>query len=148
MTLRVVREPTVLGTTLGALYLDGHWACWTLEDAIREIAGQPVETWKVPGQTAIPAGRYRVDITPSQRFQRLMPILLDVPGFTGVRIHSGNAIADTEGCLLVGRTRGMARGRESRLAFDGLFPLLKAAFADGIWITIENPRLVTDRDDR
>lgn len=131
MQLRVIREPSVDGATLGSMYVDGHWQSFVLEDAIRDE--------KIAGQTAIPAGRYRVDITPSQRFQRLMPILLDVPGFSGIRIHSGNVIADTEGCLLVGRTRGVARVGESRLAFEALFALLKAALADGIWITIENP---------
>lgn len=131
MNVRVHREPTAQGATLGALYVDGAWQCWTLEDAIRDE--------KIAGQTCIPAGRYRVDLTPSQRFQRLMPILLDVPGFSGIRIHSGNAIADTEGCLLVGRTRGVARVGESRLAFDALFAVLKARLAEGIWITLENP---------
>lgn len=131
MQLRVHREPTAQDATLGALYVDGAWHCWTLEDAIRDE--------KIAGQTAIPAGTYRVDITPSQRFQRLMPILLDVPGFSGIRIHAGNVIADTQGCLLVGRTRGPARVGESRLAFDALFALLKSGLALGIWITIENP---------
>ena len=64
MNLRLVREPTIDGiTTHGSLYVEGHWQCWTLEDAIREV--------KIHGQTAIPAGRYRVEITFSQRFQRL-----------------------------------------------------------------------------
>lgn len=140
MTLRVVREPTVLGATLGVLFVDGYFECFTLEDAIREVPGQPVETWKVPGQTAIPAGRYRVDITPSQRFQRLMPILLDVPGFEGIRIHPGNAAIDTAGCILVGRTREMGRVGESRVAFEALFSRLKTHLDEGLWIDVENPR--------
>jgi hypothetical protein len=60
--------------------------CWTCEDEVREVPGQPVATWKVPGKTAIPAGIYEVDITMSQRFGRDLPVLLAVPGFTGVRI--------------------------------------------------------------
>lgn len=132
MMLRLVREPTRHEATHGSLYVDGHWQCWTLEDAIRDQ--------KVAGATAIPPGTYRVDITPSQRFKRLLPILLDVPGFTGIRIHPGNVIADTEGCVLVGRTRGMGTIGESRLAFEPLFAQLKDGLADGIAIAVENPQ--------
>ena len=139
MNLRLVREPTVNGATRGCLFVDGHFACFTLEDAIREEAGQPVSAWKVQNQTAIPVGRYQVDITQSGRFKRLLPILLDVPGFAGIRIHSGNTTADTEGCILVGRTRGEQFIGESRLAFEELFPRLVAALADGVWIDVENP---------
>src|SRR3990167_6899964 len=131
MTLRLVREHSKHNATMGSLYVYGAWACWTLEDAIREQT--------VPGETCIPHGRYRVDITPSQRFHRLLPILLDVPGFTGIRIHPGNTIADTEGCLLVGRTRSSGQVGESRLAFEALFPQLVAGLSSGIEIHVEAP---------
>ena len=138
--LRVVREPSVDGTTMGALYVNGHWQCWTLEDEIREDE-RPVAEWKVAGKTAIPAGRYGVRLSLSNRFKRVLPELLDVPGFTGVRIHAGNTIEDTEGCLLVGRTRSNGRIVESRQAFEALFGRLEAATAASgtIMIDIENP---------
>jgi hypothetical protein len=82
---------------------------------------------KVDGQTAIPAGEYKVVIDMSTRFKRLMPHLLDVPMFTGIRIHAGNVSADTEGCLLLGRKRGENDVEESKLAFDAFFPKLQAA---------------------
>lgn len=129
MTLRVVREPTVDGTTHGSLYVDGHWQCWTLEDAIREQ--------KLAGQTAIPPGRYHVVMTFSQRFQRRLPLLEAVPNFTGIRIHPGNAAIDTDGCLLVGKDRQPGRVLGSRMAFEALFAILELA-AD-CWIEIENP---------
>ena len=138
MNLRVIREPSVKGATLGALYVNDVWQCWTLEDELREVPGQPVKAWKVPAQTAIPAGRYRILLTDSARFHRVLPLLVDVPGFTGVRIHSGNAIHDTEGCLLVGRTRRSGWIGESRLAFDALFARLVAGAGEA-WITVENP---------
>lgn len=75
---------------------------WTMEDAVREVPGQPVEQWKIKGHTAIPAGTYDLIVTFSQRFQRMLPQLVDVPGFSGVRIHAGNDHHDTEGCLLLG----------------------------------------------
>lgn len=67
MRLRLVREPSLEGATLGCLFVDGHFAAFTLEDEIRERPGEPVGAWKVPGATAIPAGRYRVIVTPSHQ---------------------------------------------------------------------------------
>lgn len=138
MILRLIREPTRDGATLGSLYLNGHWECWTLEDALREQLGQPVADWKAPGVTAIPAGRYRVTVEPSPRFQRPLPRLHDVPGFSGILIHPGNDHEDTEGCLLVGRDRHQARVLQSKVAFEALYQQLRVAEGD-IWIEIENP---------
>jgi hypothetical protein len=136
--LRLLREPSRFGATLGSLYIDGHWEAFTLEDENRERAGVPVRDWKIKGQTAIPAGRYRVIIAPSHRFKRPLPLLLDVPGFEGIRIHPGNGPADTEGCILVGRDRVAGRVLQSRVAFEALFSTLQAAPGD-IWIDIRNP---------
>lgn len=132
MNLRLVREPTIDGATLGSLYVDKHWRCFTIEDAIRPV--------KVPGQTAIPPGRYKVTLTESARFKRVLPLLNDVPGFSGIRIHPGNTIADTEGCILVGRDRVPGRVLQSRAAFEWLFQTLSAATGvEDVWITVENP---------
>ena len=123
---RLQLDPDV---TIGALSVDGAFECWSLEDAVRPV--------KVAGETAIPAGRYTVDITLSPRFQRDLPLLLSVPGFMGVRIHPGNTAADTEGCILVGQDRmGKSIGR-SRLAFDALFRKLQAAKLRGESITLD-----------
>lgn len=138
MTLQLQREHTVNGATLGSLYVNGRFEAFTLEDAIREQPGVQVAAWKVNGQTAIPAGAYRVEITPSQRFHRLLPQLLDVPGFSGIRIHPGNTTADTEGCILVGRTKLKGGIGDSRLAFEALFRQLVDT-DEPIAITITNP---------
>lgn len=107
-------------STVGSLYLDGAWECYCLEDKMREVPGRQVKQWKVPGKTAIPVGTYEVIIDYSNRFKKLMPHILDVPGFEGIRIHTGNDAADTEGCLLVGRTHPKPDVvEESRLAFYG-----------------------------
>jgi hypothetical protein len=118
--------------TIGELYVDGEFVCYTLEDAVRDH--------KIPGETAIPAGRYQVILTWSPRFRRILPLLMDVPGFEGIRIHPGNTAADTEGCILVGKVRGAAAVFQSRDAFDALFLKLEAATIVGreIWITIRN----------
>lgn len=131
---RLQRDPDV---TIGSLSVNGTFECWICEDAVREVPGQPVESWKVAGQTAIPAGTYVVDITFSTRFKRDLPVLLDVPGFSGIRIHPGNTAADTEGCLLPGDTRESKRVGLSRVAFDRLFAKLRVAKVKGEPITIE-----------
>lgn len=127
MDLTVQREPTLDGATLGSLYLNSAWFCFTCEDRIREVAGRPAEEWKVPRETAIPAGRYRLVLSLSSRFQRVLPEVLNVPGFTGIRIHSGNSIADTEGCLLVGAGRSWGGVTKSREALDKLLAVLPDA---------------------
>mgnify|MGYP001576927075 CR=1 FL=1 len=121
-------------STTSDLSVGGKHECWILEDT-RRPDGE-----KVYGRTCIPPGRYKVIITRSQRFGVDLPLLVDVSGFSGVRIHPGNTDADTEGCLLPGRTRATDRVGESRVAFDALFAKIKDAIDDGegCWITVED----------
>ncbi len=133
MILRVIREPSVDGATLGSLYLNGVWQCWTLEDVLRDV--------KIPGETAIPAGTYHVILVPSpKRHGLLVPLLRDVPNFTAIEIHPGNTPADTLGCLLVGQTRGRGVVGGSVAAFTPLMDKLTAAAAP-LTIRIEDPVL-------
>jgi hypothetical protein len=131
MELRLARKTLTGRATIGELSIDGAFECYTLEDCVRPV--------KIKGVTAIPEGRYRVIITHSQRFKRLLPLLLNVPQFEGVRIHPGNAAGDTEGCVLVGRTKGKDFVGESRAAFEKLFARLSAAVAtEAIYINIKD----------
>jgi hypothetical protein len=95
---------------------------------------------KVYGETAIPAGRYRVEITMSPRFKQLMPLLIDVPGYAGVRIHPGNKAADTEGCILPGTLRSHNQVQNSRVAYAALYAQIKAAqdAKEEVWIDVRN----------
>ena len=131
MNLTLTRLKFTPKTTIGELMVEDKWQCWTLEDAVRSGP-------KVPGETAIPYGSYEIVLTYSQRFRRVMPLLLDVPGFEGIRIHSGNTASDTHGCILVGRTRvDDDTIGESRLAFAALFPRLQSASqTEKIWIEV------------
>ena len=80
---------------IGDLFIDGEYFCRTLEDEIRE------QGVKVYGETCIDAGRYKVILNRSNRFKRIMPLLLNVPRFEGIRMHGGNTSKDTHGCPLV-----------------------------------------------
>ena len=114
-------------STIGELYVDGKFECYTLEDKEREV--------KIKSETAIPKGTYIVWITLSNRFKKLLPILINVPNFEGVRIHSGNTNHDTEGCILVGTTRSKDFIGNSRVAFQRLFKKMQSA--KDITLTIE-----------
>lgn len=112
--------------TIGELLVDGVFECFTLEDVERQV--------KIKSETAIPKGTYKVIINQSNRFKRLLPLLLNVPNFEGVRIHSGNTNHDTEGCILVGQSRNKNYIGQSRKAFDKLFKKMQKA--DNITLTI------------
>ena len=85
--------------TEGKLYINGEYFCDTIEDKVRVLNNKED---KVYGKTAIPYGEYIVKLTYSNKMKRILPILLDVPYFTGIRIHSGNTAEDSLGCILVG----------------------------------------------
>ena len=137
--MKLLLERTACGPTcsIGDLYVDGAWECFTLEDTQREVEGKPVVEWKVKNETAIPKGSYNVVVTFSNRFQRDLPLLEGVPGFEGIRIHPGNTSADTEGCILVGRGKTEKTVTESRAAFNALFPKIQQGLQDGDKVTIE-----------
>ena len=126
MEIKIKRLHRTEHSTIGELSIDGVFECFTLEDKEREV--------KIKGETAISKGNYKVIINRSNRFKRLLPLLLNVPNFEGVRIHSGNSNHDTEGCILVGRTRSQDFIGQSRKAFDRLFKKMQKA--ENITITI------------
>ena len=128
MELTLSRNVLSDNFTLGELSIDGQHFCYTVEDAVRN--GE-----KVHGKTAIPYGRYKVILNMSNRFQKIMPLLLDVPQFEGVRIHSGNTALDTEGCLIVGMVRTENGVGMSRVAFQKLMDKLSKESI--IYITIK-----------
>jgi len=118
MKLLVERDVLTDKSTLGLLYIEGSFYCFTLEDKLREH--------KIPGETCIPIGSYKIVKHYSPRFGAHYPMLMDVPNFSGVLIHAGNTPEDTEGCILVGRRRMADRVLESRAVFS---PLREKIFA-------------------
>lgn len=122
-TVTLVRHWLTSKSTIGELAM-GNFRCYTLEDPVRHGP-------KIPGQTAIPAGTYPLRITWSPRFKQYMPVIEDVPGFTGIRIHWGNFPENTEGCVLVGRQRGEDAIFESRAIYGAFRLELEAALRRG-----------------
>ncbi len=119
MNLKLVRKTFTEQSTIGELFVNGKFECFTLEDKVRAV--------KIHGKTAIPVGIYEVAITFSDKFKKQLPLFLNVPNFAGIRIHSGNTHADTEGCILVGTSKATDFVGGSRAAFKALFPKLQKA---------------------
>ena len=134
MELSLIRDIFAPQRTLGVLYVDGIKECYICEDMVRKNGE------KVYGKTAIPEGRYEIKITMSNRFKRELPILLNVPNFEGIRIHSGNHEGHTEGCLLPGKTRNASGVFSSVIATNNLILKIRTALQSGrkVFITIKN----------
>ncbi len=121
--------------TIGTLSVNGAYFCDTLENPVRDLTKEK----KIKGNTAIPAGRYRVVLNWSPRFGKVLPLLLNVPHFEGIRIHSGNKVIDTDGCILVGRNTIQGMLIDSKITKDKLMQILISANnrQEEIWINIE-----------
>lgn len=133
MELVLQRETYTKKSTIGVLYNEGKKICYTLEDFKRDGP-------KVYGETAIPAGKYKITRTMSPRFKKVLPLLHDVPNFTGIRIHSGNHDGNTEGCILVGYGKATDWISDSRKAFEEVDSLIKKALdnKEPVYITIKD----------
>ncbi len=118
MKIVVVRDTFTENSTIGKMLIDGAFFCYTLADTIRDV--------KIAGETAIPYGTYKVIVNMSNRFQRMMPLLLNVPNFEGVRIHNGNTKDHTEGCILVGSTKSKDFIGNSKSTFNALMKKIGA----------------------
>lgn len=133
MNLFLQRQKSNEHRTHGNLYIGDKPECVTLEDPVRD--GE-----KIPGKTAIPAGNYKIVITKSVRFNKPLPLLLDVPDFEGIRIHAGNSEKDTEGCILVGQVRTPTTVIYSKAALEILQAKIQNELDKGfeVWIEIKN----------
>ena len=142
MELTLKRETFTEESTIGSLSIDGKFECFILEDKDRGLndamqLGEIVAT-KVYGKTAIPYGRYEIDWTMSNRFKIMMPIVLKVKGYEGIRIHKGNTSIDTLGCLICGTKKATNKVTESTSATNKLYVKIAEAKIKGqkIYITI------------
>lgn len=126
--------------TIGKLYINGEYFCDTLEDKVRDLNKNGVfdnGEKKIYGQTAIPYGTYNVKWTYSNKFKKYMPLIENVPYFTGIRIHAGNSSADTQGCVLVGENKAVGKVLNSKNTVNKLYPIIeKACKNDSVTIEI------------
>lgn len=153
MEVKVKRIARRDNYTIGKMYVNGEYVCDTLEDTDRGLTSKmsvaQISGMKVHGETAIPTGRYLVDMkTVSPRFggraqykfcNGRLPRLCNTPGYQGVLIHCGNTAKDTEGCILVGLNKAVGQVLNSTSTFRKVYAMLKAADerSEQIWITIE-----------
>lgn len=104
--------------TVGRLYVNGTQLCNSMEDTDRRLfQGQPLSEIlkiKVKGKTAIPTGTYRIRVTESPKFKRPLIEVVDVPGFSGIRIHALNSAEESEGCIGPGLNTAPGRVTDSR----------------------------------
>ena len=138
--------------TIGKMYVDDVYICDTIEDKDRDLTQNTplndIKKKKVYGQTAIPSGTYNVtlDVVSTKFVQKpyfkelcggKLPRLMNVPGFDGVLIHTGNDEDDSYGCIIVGYNKVKGKVIESRKAFEKLYPILKQASNKKEKITIQ-----------
>lgn len=127
--------------TIGNLYVNGVFFSNVLEDTVRglrqDMTPEEIQKIKIHGQTAIPSGRYEIRVTLSARFRRQLPILLNVPGYAGVRIHPGNTDANTEGCLLPGKNDRIGQVSNSRATMAALQKQIEEAIYQNSKVYIE-----------
>lgn len=123
---RIAKKETY---TIGKLYINDVYFCDTLEDKDRGLFQgmllNDIKRIKVMHQTAIPTGTYKMTVNLSPKFKRLLPRLLNVPGFDGILIHRGNTDKDTSGCILVGENKAVGKVLNSTPYEQKLVELLK-----------------------
>lgn len=117
--------------TIGIVYVDGKRFSDSMEDRDRglrqDMTDEEISTKKVYGETAIPTGTYQVRMSYSPKYKRQMPEVLNVKGFSGIRIHSGNTAKDSLGCILLGKNDRVGWVSNSRTTCQAFEELLKNA---------------------
>lgn len=147
---RVAKKPTY---TIGKLYINGEYFCDTIEDKDRgldkSMSIEDIKKKKVYAETAIPTGTYEVTtniVSPKYSkkptYMKMcggrVPRILDVPGFDGVLIHTGNTQKDSMGCIIIGMNKVVGKVVNSIETFKKLFPIIDAACKkEKVTLTIE-----------
>lgn len=129
MKLKLIRQEFTKDSTIGTLYIDDQFFCYVLEDCDRgldqKMSALEIKARKIFGVTAIPTGEYKVITSMSARMKRLLPEVLNVPGYTGIRIHRGNYASDSLGCPIVGMRKAYNSVFDSTVAETALMRKLK-----------------------
>ena len=140
MELRLERKYRNNNYCIDKLYINGKYFSDALEDPDRGLTDtmslEEIKKIKIKGNTCIPYGTYNITITYSPRFKKNLPLLNNVKGFDGIRIHSGNKPQDTEGCLLLGFNKVKGQVIDSRVTTDKLIAQIQQALNKGEKVTI------------
>ena len=135
--MEILTDRVFLGEkyTIGNMFVNGMYVCDTIEDRVRILNS---EKDKVKDETAIPKGRYKVILSYSPHFKRVLPELIDVPYFKNIRIHNGNDETHSSGCLVVGLNKVKGKVVDSKVTLDKLMAILQPAWdkKEDIYITI------------
>ena len=141
MELRLERKYRSNNYCIDKLYINGKYFSDALEDPDRGLTDsmslEEIKKIKIKGNTCIPYGTYNVTITYSPRFKKNLPLINNVKGFDGIRIHSGNTPQDTEGCLLLGLNKVKGRVVDSKVTVNKFIDIVQKALNKGEKITIE-----------
>ena len=137
--LKLKRIYKGLKYTIGKLFIDDEYFCDTIEDTDRGLKSsmsiEYIKKKKVYAKTAIPTGTYKIEMTYSNKFKRILPLLVDVKGFSGIRIHRGNTEIDSSGCIIVGENK--VKGKVINSTRYEIALVNKLSNEDDIEITIE-----------
>lgn len=126
--------------TIGQLFINNEYFSDCLEDTDRGLTSnmsiEEIKRIKVPGNTCIPYGTYKITITYSPKFKKNLPLINDVKGFEGIRIHSGNNNNDTSGCLLLGFNKIKGGVINSKVTVDKFIDIIQKTINSGESITL------------
>lgn len=140
MKIQLIRKYRKTDYTIGQLFINNQYFSDTLEDTDRGLKDsmslEEIRRIKVFGSTCIPYGTYKVTITYSPKFKKNLPLINNVKGFDGIRIHSGNTSSDTQGCILLGFNKVKGKVINSKDTIDKFINLVQKAIDIGEQITI------------
>lgn len=141
MEIKVKRIAKRETYTIGRMYVNGEYYCDTLEDKDRGLTQDmplaEIRGIKVYGETAIPAGHYRVTSASWSKYGVNVPLINDVPGFTGILIHNGRTAAHTSGCIIVGENRAVGQVFNGKKYMTELNDMVMTAIVKGEQVTID-----------
>ena len=141
MKLRLERRYRKSNYCIGKLYINDKYFSDVLEDPDRDLYDnmslEEIQQLKIKGDTCIPYGTYNVTITYSPKFKRNLPLINNVKGFEGIRIHEGNSSKDTQGCPLLGFNKAKGRVLNSKDTVNKFITIIQQALNRGENVTIE-----------
>lgn len=140
MELKLIRKYRCNNYCIDKLYINGTYFSDALEDPDRGLTDsmslEEIKKIKIKGNTCIPYGTYNITITYSPRFKKNLPLLNNVKGFEGIRVHAGNIPQDTEGCLLLGFNKVKGQVIDSRNTVNKFIDIVQKTLNKGEKVTI------------